>query len=588
MTEDDSSSSSGEDEIVAPSGFPKDSLDHLVHEMCKSSQWRVVFDPLNTCLRKATAMSLAGEDTKDPLCKKFISHVVIESLDKLTSSDAALNWKDEIHNHVFDTLMNAVELGAAKIPTMDSDSARFVHSLVYIFDASSNFNVRNRNSMSKLGTFECTFVEPQIDSAGPMEVSDTESEGKNFGGGGALIYQWLTDLANHFGNKGGFDAILNRIVPPRENFDFGEIAAMLAPLGMAAQFATDWFVTKYLDPICKTVLGLVRDMTDKQLKTQNYAQIVSALDSCLYLLSRQTKYLEACEIIDMVRLNLALRMLKIQSFERQLGAVKEIHELIKLGGESGNSSKARYGATLSHATMCKWLVDCQILPTALQSHLHHKQFVEQIAKITRFMLRNDCVTDQDLELLWACTEGKHESIVSNLYDMIAALTPVFKKSQLDLFFGKLEVVSPHDPEAMTRAVQLVTRLSSGDDTGDLCSRVLELLWDWAHNGECGEEVQSDVIHRLPEVLHRYDSWGFASRESFIQRCLVDIRQCCAAKSHVACAAALVSIRLLHRIIGPCCPFSNSSFCCPVSRLLIGISAFCRDVPRGPSDPHTRR
>lgn len=80
-----------------------------------------------------------------------------------------------------------------------------------------------------------------------------------------------------------------------------------------------------------------------------------------------------------------------------------------------------------------------MLGIVLRDSLHQTQYVEKLEKIIRFLIREKALTLQDLDAVWRAQDGKHETIVKNVHDLLAKLAWDFNSEQLDHLFDCFEV-----------------------------------------------------------------------------------------------------------------------------------------------------
>lgn len=75
----------------------------------------------------------------------------------------------------------------------------------------------------------------------------------------------------------------------------------------------------------------------------------------------------------------------------------------------------------------------------LRDSLHQTQYVEKLEKILRFLIKEKALTIEDLDAVWRAQDGKHETIVKNVHDLLAKLAWDFNAEQLDHLFDCFEV-----------------------------------------------------------------------------------------------------------------------------------------------------
>ncbi len=89
-------------------------------------------------------------------------------------------------------------------------------------------------------------------------------------------------------------------------------------------------------------------------------------------------------------------LLNQATFQKHLCAVKEINTMLTRGEHSGSA------ATLHSAIT--WLRTRFIVQRLLRSNLHQKQYVAQVQHVLAFLSRQQCLQEEDLDLLWGVTE----------------------------------------------------------------------------------------------------------------------------------------------------------------------------------------
>lgn len=82
-----------------------------------------------------------------------------------------------------------------------------------------------------------------------------------------------------------------------------------------------------------------------------------------------------------------------------------------------------------------------MLGIVLRDSLHQPQYVEKLEKIIRFLIKEQALSLEDLDAVWRAQDGKHETIVKNVHDLLAKLAWDFNAEQLDHLFKCFEVNS---------------------------------------------------------------------------------------------------------------------------------------------------
>jgi ubiquitin C-terminal hydrolase len=149
-----------------------------------------------------------------------------------------------------------------------------------------------------------------------------------------------------------------------------------------------------------------------------------------------------------------------------------------------------------------WVNATGVVATALRGALHLKQYVEQVERIMRCLLRAGALPDDHLALVWDMSQraDTFEETKANLFAMLASLAGEFSPGQLDALFQRFE----EQPSAGTsaadqgRTLGLVLALARGDTTGAMAGRLTRLLWhklmeeQQHHGGVARQDSQMDV------------------------------------------------------------------------------------------------
>lgn len=81
-----------------------------------------------------------------------------------------------------------------------------------------------------------------------------------------------------------------------------------------------------------------------------------------------------------------------------------------------------------------WIRENKVVNIVLRDSLHQPQYVERLEKMLRFLIKENALTNDDLDAIWRAQLGKHEAIVKNLHDLLAKLAWDFTPDQLDHLF----------------------------------------------------------------------------------------------------------------------------------------------------------
>ena len=142
---------------------------------------------------------------------------------------------------------------------------------------------------------------------------------------------WLVDLLNRFGHYGGFDRLLERFCDTN-GLTVPLIHALVRPFGQCHALLTSKTLNTYLMPIVEGVPIFLESLSDddlkKEVKTEtkndSLSAIVKSLKSIASSLPDQE---ETVRQLEMFRLKMILRQLRISSFGGKMSALNEVNRV---------------------------------------------------------------------------------------------------------------------------------------------------------------------------------------------------------------------------------------------------------------------
>lgn len=301
---------------------------------------------------------------------------------------------------------------------------------------------------------------------------------------------WLVDLINRFGQFGGFDNLLERFYAGvatvqkkiddskaeakdataktansngvtgarpanktnenNSNITLHLIYALVRPFGQCYELLTVRTIEKYFLPMWEIVLQLLNNLSDEELKREAKPEgrndlINGIIKAARCLTSRLSNQENLIKELEMFRLKMILRLLKISSFNGKMSALNEINKILFNFSYYPRQSQIPMCAPeeeidwLSADKIAKWIKDSNVLGIVLHDSLHQPQYVDKLEKILRFLIKEKALTLSDLDAVWQAQAGKHEAIVKNVHDLLAKLAYDFNTEQLDHLFGCFQV-----------------------------------------------------------------------------------------------------------------------------------------------------
>lgn len=314
------------------------------------------------------------------------------------------------------------------------------------------------------------------------------------------------------------------------------IHELLRPFGMCYELLTVPTIEKYFMPIWEVVLELLDGLSDDELKREAKQEarsdsINGIIKSARCLASRLPNQDNLIRDLELFRLKMILKLLKISSFNGKMNALNEINKMLSAvacyshrtpqqsgggGGGSGGVTTGGNGAGvgggntggtggttttqcqpadeemgwLTAERMATWIKENDVLSIVLRDSLHQPQYVEKLEKILRFLINEKSLTLDDLDAVWRAQAGKHEAIVKNVHDLLAKLAWDFNPEHIDHLFDCFEAsMTTANVRQRDRLLELIRQLAEEDKNGLVANKVLKLFWQLAHS----PDVQQDVI-----------------------------------------------------------------------------------------------
>lgn len=243
------------------------------------------------------------------------------------------------------------------------------------------------------------------------------------------------------------------------------IYALVRPFGQCYELLTVRTIEKYFLPMWEIVLQLLNNLSDDELKREAKPEgrndlINGIIKAARCLTSRLSNQENLIKELEMFRLKMILRLLKISSFNGKMSALNEINKILFNFSYYPRQSQIPMCAPeedidwLSADKIAKWIKDSNVLGIVLHDSLHQPQYVDKLEKILRFLIKEKALTLSDLDAVWQAQAGKHEAIVKNVHDLLAKLAYDFNTEQLDHLFGCFQV---NDILKKTNSSQIVPK-----------------------------------------------------------------------------------------------------------------------------------
>ncbi|RWS27831.1 putative ubiquitin carboxyl-terminal hydrolase FAF-X-like protein [Leptotrombidium deliense] len=473
--------------------FPIAELTRL-DDMINRPRWVIPVLPkgeLEILLEASIELCKRGLDTKSEACQRFFREGLTISFTKILTDEAVSGWKFEIHRCIMQNCERLIELIVLKL---SQDWFPLLDLLAMVLNPANKFHVFTANRPETLSPNRSPEDEVFARSPDPRTPRG-----------------WLIELINKFGKLDGFKLLLERF-DKSSSLSVPLIAALIRPFDYCYDLLTTQTVEKYFLPIIQMVPSFLENLTDEELKKDSKNEskndalsgIVKALKN---LASRIPNQEEKIKNLEIFRLRMILRLLQISSFNGKMNALNEVNKVIagvnyySHRHSGANTVSVEEEEWLTAERMAQWITDNKVLQIVLRDSLHQPQYVEKLEKIIRFVIKEKALTLEDLDDLWAAQCGKHEAIVKNVHDLLAKLAWDFTPEQLDHLFDCFQASWTNaSKKQREKLLELIRRLAEDDKDGVMAHKVLNLLWNLAHNDDIPTDIMDQALAAHVKIL----------------------------------------------------------------------------------------
>ncbi|KAK1897205.1 Ubiquitin carboxyl-terminal hydrolase 24, partial [Dissostichus eleginoides] len=416
-----------------------------------------------------------------------------EAFKKLLTSSAVHKWGTEIHEGIYNMLMLLVELVAERVK-QDPVPVGLMGVLTMAFNPDNEYHFKNRMKVCQRSWAEIFGEEANMFAVSPSNSYQKEPHG------------WLVDLVNRFGELGGFTAIQTKL-----NIDEIEIAcvsALVQPLGVGAEYLNSSLVQPMLDPVIHKMITYVQNLEEKDLKDKRLVSIPDLLSAIKLLCMRFQR--ELVTVVDDLRLDTLLRMLKTPHFSTKMNSLKEVTKLI----EESTVSKTVKNA-IDTDKLLDWLVENSVLSIALEGNIDQAQYCERIKGIIELL--GSKLSLDELSKIWKIQAGQSSTVIENIHTIIAAAAVKFSFDQLTHLFALIQKSwEVENDRVRQKLLSLIGRIGREARSETTTGKVLEVLLPTSLVQQALEEhlgILSDA-YAVKETVKR----------NYIIKCIEDIKK----------------------------------------------------------------
>uniref|UniRef100_H3DJS3 ubiquitinyl hydrolase 1 n=1 Tax=Tetraodon nigroviridis TaxID=99883 RepID=H3DJS3_TETNG len=484
--------------------FPTTNLYELESRVF-TDHWSIPYkreESLGKCLIASTCLARHGLAEADENCKRFMDRCMPEAFKKLLTSSAVHKWGTEIHEGIYNMLMLLVELVAERVK-QDPVPVNLMGVLTMAFNPDNEYHFKNR-----MKTCQRNWAEVFGDEANMFAVSPSNSYQKRPHG-------WLVDLVNRFGELGGFTAIQAKL--NADEIEIANVSALVQPLGVGAEYLNSSLVQPMLDPVIHKMITYVQNLEEKDLKDKVgffRGHSLPGLCTSIKLLCMRFQR-DLVTVVDDLRLDTLLRMLKTPHFSTKMNSLKEVTKLI----EESTVSKTVKNA-IDTDKLLDWLVENSVLSIALEGNIDQAQYCERIKGIIELL--GSKLSLDELSKIWRIQAGQSSTVIENIHTIIAAAAVKFSFDQLTHLFVLIQKSWEVESDRVRqKLLSLIGRIGREARSETTTGKVLEVLW----------ELASHLLPHVQQALEEHlgilsDAYAVKEtvKRSYIIKCIEDIKK----------------------------------------------------------------
>uniref|UniRef100_A0A8C1HYX2 Ubiquitin specific peptidase 24 n=1 Tax=Cyprinus carpio carpio TaxID=630221 RepID=A0A8C1HYX2_CYPCA len=490
--------------------FPTTNLYELESRVF-TDHWSIPYkreESLGKCLIASTCLARLGLADADENCKRFIDRCMPEAFKKvcvlkksrLLTSSAVHKWGTEIHEGIYNMLMLLVDLVAERVK-QDPIPIGLLGVLTMAFNPDNEYHFKNRMKASQRNWAE-VFGEDNMFAVSPSSNYQKEPHG------------WLVDLVNRFGEMGGFTAIQCKL--HQEEIEIGCVSALVQPLGVCAEYLNSSLVQPMLDPVIHKMITYVQNLEEKDLKDKRLVSIPELLSAIKLLCMRFQR--ELVNVVDDLRLDILLRMLKTPHFSAKMNSLKEVTKLI----EESTVSKTVKNA-IDTDRLLDWLVENSVLSIALEGNIDQAQYCDRIKGIIELL--GSKLSLDELSKIWKIQAGQSSTVIENIHTIIAAAAVKFNFDQLSHLFVLIQKSWEVESDRVRqKLLSLIGRIGREARSEATTGKVLEVLWELAHLPTLPTTLVQQALEEHLTILSDAYAVKETIKRNYIIKCIEDIKK----------------------------------------------------------------
>jgi len=194
------------------------------------------------------------------------------------------------------------------------------------------------------------------------------------------------------------------------------------------------FIQSSVSEMC----GYFLRLTSEEMKTVEKKHILDVIQWMKGMLIRQ--YGKSSKIpyivMEKYQLNLAFQWLQLPFIQKRVAGLTEINEYCQYLINPNQSRDIKY---IDSDYVIQWIKEKKLIEYIF-GDTGHPELIKRCRPILRFLAFRDEITEAHLDLMWAASIGKHESIMHEVWEIIGSMVDCLNVKLLDYIFEKIRSI----------------------------------------------------------------------------------------------------------------------------------------------------
>ncbi|UJR13683.1 hypothetical protein I4U23_000695 [Adineta vaga] len=462
---------------------------------------------LGRCLLSATTLALAGTADQDEHCKKFMEILIPDAFRKLQCSHHVNNWGVEVQLGVFDMVELLVDLIAARL-SYSPVPVQLLETLAILFDHDSVFQRKHKSKSYDRSLYDKQLGERLLANSPSSTTFSVYNRNEPYG--------WLCQIINHFVSKDGIKNLKEQFKTDQP-LTAVEYNALLSPFVNCMDYL---IVDKYRQLFSEHIeqaLDYVKNLKEEDFKAKSTNSTFELLSTLRKICS--VVWSDRVEHVEELHLNLLLKMVALSNFNAKMNSLKELAKIIE---NSTSNIQSLSKASIPRDTVSEWIIEHSILSKALEGNIDQNQYVEKVRTLMDFIAPR--ILKEDIETIWKMQHGRSLVAVDHLFTLIASAAAKFNLEQLNHLIGL--IYNSWKTETILIQEKLIDLLGAigRECQKDSAARVLEILWDMAHEERLSRSMLEHLLHCHLRVFSEGRSPYDALKRDYCLKCMTDLQR----------------------------------------------------------------